>query len=725
VRLLANALALADADRAALLAAARPALLGNGAAAAGPASPGAVPTPLTRLIGREAEVSALRAALQDEDVRLITVTGPGGVGKTRLAIEVASGLRDAFADGVVFAELAPVRDPALVLAAVAAAVGVPDRGPRPLRDRLVSALGERELLLVLDNCEHLLPATSLIADLLTACPRVRVLASSRAPLGLAGERLWPVAPLALPHEGETRPDLGPAVTLFVARAQAVAPDFSLSETNAAAVSQICRHLDGLPLALELSAARMRIFQPADLLARLDRRLPLLTGGGSNLPPRQRTMQGAIAWSYDLLAPAERRLWQWLAVFVGGCTLEAVEAVAPRDLPDPLGALQTLVDHSLVTRDAGGDGASRFGMLETIREYGLEQLTASGEERAARDAHAAWCLAYAEQHAPDQFRDDDVVRRVETIAIEHANLLAALHHLAALEADEAHIRLAALLGPFWFLRSLHSVGRTCLERALARPTALPAAEAVALASLARLAMFQGDYAVAASALDRAEACAAACGDLRAQAFARAFQGVLAMFQGDYATAQPLAAEAETLARDGNAPFVASFARFQQARAIHFGGDLSRAEMIYREILAEPATPYHANLYRYVLGQVARTRGQHQEALSLYAASLQLFLDLGEHWSVATCLEGVATALGGLGRAEAAARLFGAAGTLRTTIATPMLQADRPDYERALAAVRADLGPDAFASAWVAGGALSASAAVAEATTEAAATLDAIN
>jgi predicted ATPase/DNA-binding XRE family transcriptional regulator len=656
VRLLAKALNLAETDRTALLAAARPAHLGNDTATSSLTYQRALPTPLTRLIGREAEIASLRAALQNEDFRLITVTGPGGVGKTRLVVEVAGRLRDRFPGGVVFAELAPVRDPELVLAAVTSAAGVQDRGARPLRDSLVSALGERELLLVLDNCEHVLPATPLIADLLQSCPRLRVLATSRTPLGLSGERLWPVAPLALPRAGETGPTLGPAVTLFAERALAVAPDFRLTAANTSAVSQICRYLDGLPLAIELAAARMRLFQPAALLERLDRRLPLLTGGGRDLPPRLRTLADAIAWSHDLLSPAEQRLFRRLSVFIGGFTVEAVEAISPPDIPDPLAAFQALVDHSLVTRGGSVDGASRFGMLETIREYGLERLATSGEERAARDAHAAWCLAFAEQYAPDQFRDDDVVARVEMISAEHANLMAALAHFAATEADEAQVRLAALLGPFWFLRSLHSVGRACLERALARPSAVPAVDAAALVNLARLATFQGDSAVATAALVRAEERAEAAGDSLALAFVRLFQAVLAIFQGDFAAAEPWAAEAETLARAGNDPFTAAFARFQRARAIHYGGDLSRAEMLYREILAEPATPYHANLYRYNLGRVARTRGQHADALALYAASLQLFLDLGEHWSVATCLEGVATALGGLSRAEAATRLL---------------------------------------------------------------------
>jgi predicted ATPase/DNA-binding XRE family transcriptional regulator len=431
VRMLADALALSETDRQALLTAARPVLLGYGSPVAPPASLGSLPAPLTRLIGRQTELATLSAGLQDAEVRLLTVTGPGGVGKTRLAIAAAAAMPEAFHDGVVFVDLSPLTDAALVLPMIAGTLGVQASLGQPLIATLATFVAAKRLLLLLDNCEPVLGAAPDVVTLLAESPHLMVLATSREPLRVRGEQEFPLLPLPLPAFDHLPviEDLAqsPAVALFLERARAVQPDFALTADTALAVAAICRHLDGLPLAIELAAARVKILPPPALLARLQQRLPLLTGGGRDLPARQRTMRNAIAWSYELLTPEEQRLFSRLAVFVGGCTLEAAEAVCPTDDDSTYGVLEgvaSLVDKSLMREDHGSGGEPRYLMLETVREFALEQLQASGEEATIRMRHATWCLALAEQTAP-LLRGSGARAGFPGLEREHGNLRAAL------------------------------------------------------------------------------------------------------------------------------------------------------------------------------------------------------------------------------------------------------------------------------------------------------------
>ncbi len=351
------------------------------------------------------------ALLAQPTIRLLTLTGPGGTGKTRLSLALAEQVTPTFPDGVVFVSLARLDDPALVASAIAERLGVRERAEQTLRGILMTHLAGKHLLLILDNFEHVLPAAPLVAELLGACPALIVLTTSRAPLRLSGEHLYPVSPLALPDAGRLPPleELGQtaAVRLFVDRVRAVKPEFVLSESNASAVVEIVRRLDGLPLALELVAARARVLSPAALSARLDRSLPLLTGGAQDLPERQRTLRDTIAWSYDLLRPHEQALFRRLGVFSGGCTLEAAETVANLDEPFAvLEGMAPLLDASLLQSEEQ-DAEPRYTMLATIREFALERLIESGEEPTTRDRHARFFLDLAERPLPDTSSENRV------------------------------------------------------------------------------------------------------------------------------------------------------------------------------------------------------------------------------------------------------------------------------------------------------------------------------
>jgi predicted ATPase/transcriptional regulator with XRE-family HTH domain len=481
-----------------------------------PTLPYPLPVPLTPLIGRAREVATVSATLQRADVRLLTLLGPPGVGKTRLGLQVASDLRASFRAGVCFVALATIRDPDLVPAAIAQALDVHDAGDRPLIETLQAYLRDKHLLLVLDNVEQVVAAAPMISALLAAAPELKVLSTSRIALHLSGEHEYAVPPLELPDLLHLPPAEAlaacPSVALFQARAQAVQPNFMLSSANAQAVAALCHRLDGLPLVLELAATRCKVFSPEALLARLDQRLPLLSTGARDLPPRQQTLRSAIAWSYDLLSAAEQMLFERLAVFAGGWTLHAAEAIcgdaetsrraSTEPVPEQSGTaapypalavsvvdlLMSLIDHSLVQQVAivkpGVSDEPRFTMLETIREYALERLMERGEEEILRWHYAAYYLALAEQ-AEQGLQGPDARRWLDRLETEHDNLRAVLAFCLesrdlgpeasgqespilkpqAFSRIEIGLRLAAALWWFWWARGHGSEGRRWLAQVL--------------------------------------------------------------------------------------------------------------------------------------------------------------------------------------------------------------------------------------------------------------------
>jgi predicted ATPase/DNA-binding CsgD family transcriptional regulator len=732
-----------------------------------PASPpmhSSLPIPLTRLIGRDAEVAALRHALVDERVRLFTLTGAGGTGKTRLAIAVAAAAATAFPDGTYFVDLAPVREPDLVVPTIATTFGLRESADRSLRAGLGRFLATKRLLLLLDNCEHVLAASLEIAAMLGANPDLTVLATSRAPLRIRGEREFPLPPLDTPKADlsldENELAAMPAVALFVERAGECQPDFALTAENAADVAAICRRLDGLPLAIELAATRIKILPPAALLARLEPRLPLLSGGGRDLPARQRTMRDSVAWSYDLLSPAEQAAFRRLCVFVGGFTIEGAEAIVERcGTPSVLDLLASLVDKGLVRRSAGS-GEPRFAMLETIREYGLERLEAETERETAHRRHAAYFLTVAERAEP-RLRGPDQALWSARLETEHDNLRAALAWLLA-EVDRAEdaLRLGGALHWFWYLRGHHREGLRWLEASVAfsREDAPSSARVRALAGAGLFASHLADYPRSRARLRESLAIGRTLGNASDVAYALHILAFSELLHMNHEELQAIAEESVSLFRLAGdrwgvanalcllgmvlivsrdpaaaaAPLDESLTLARElgdtrgiARALHYTGEVAR--FLGDDERARPLYAESLHLYRELddrssaaivlddLGYVAAHQGDPRRALASFLEALGEHTEAAALFLIAHSLAGIAGVATMLHRPTEAARLFGASAALCERIGAAIWPVEKVDHDRHLGEARNRLGEAAFAAAFAAGRELPTEEAIAAAFT----------
>lgn len=700
--------------------------------------------PLTRLIGRDREVAALIELLQKSDTRVVTLTGPGGVGKTRLALEVGREVNQVASDAVKFVDLTPIVQPGAFLSAIATCLGVRESNGRQLMSDLKAFLRDRRTLLILDNFEQILDAAPLLADLLGACPQLSALVTSRVVLRLSGEYAFPLPPLPLPAAASSVSvsavqDIG-SIQLFVERARHARGGFDLTTENAPIIAEICRRLDGLPLALELAAARIRVLPPAMLLARLDRRLPLLTGGARDIPARQQTLRATIAWSHDLLSPSDQVLFRRLAVFAGGFTIEAAEEVCGsepgggerqhdttvRSTFEPvLDGLASLVDQSLLRAlDDPVEGTvhgSRFSLLETIREFALEQLEIRGESDGIREAHAAYFLALAEREERASFvlQAEGVVARLN---VEHANLIAALTWFQEKQNVPSMLRLAVGLHWFWSVRGYLREGRNWLEGVLAQSddTVDPTLRVRALMGLGRIIHYQGDQVGAGQQYDHALTIARSVGDVLGVVSALSGLGALAAYRQDYEQATLLGEEAllllPSLADPALAASYSSSTLSNLGFAAHGLGNLALARDRFEQALAGFRSAGNiGGLIRALQhsASLARDEGDMERALSHYRESLTLALDSGDERIAAAAFAGIATIAATFSEYESAASLFGVAKALRARSGSPIVSVpfDRDAYARAEALSRACLGDAAYERAWAHGQSLSLSQALA--------------
>ena len=711
-----------------------------------------LPNQPTTFIGRAEEVSTAREMLLRQDVQLVTFTGPGGTGKTRLSLEVAAGLVDDYKDGVFFVPLGDSTESEQVVSRIAQQLEVREAGSQPLFQNLKDYLRDKHILLLLDNFEQLTPAAPVVAELLAAAPLLKVLVTSRVLLNLRGEHEMPILPLATPDLKET-PSLeqlaeNESVKLFVARAQAVQASFSLTENNASAVTQICRRLDGLPLAIELAAARVRMLSPQAILSRLNERLKLLTGGAQDLPARQRTLRNTLDWSYSLLDEQEKTLHARLGVFVGGFSLEAAEAICnPKGEMDMLEGITSLVNNSLLKQEVTTSGEPRFRMLETIREYAVERLAQSGEMPLLQKQHAHYYATIVIDEAGIALIGPKAIHWLNWLQIEHDNVLAALAWSQSTpEWGDLGLPLVSWLNWFWYRRGFLSEGRLWTERVLDSPAA--AAETPARAMVvhmsALLAMWQGDLHIAEARTRQGLHLIQKLEDEQSMPWSLMGTGVVLINRGMDQEAHALLKEAQALFNEQGIPYMHAITLVHLGNVALGLGDpveasqwLDQAHQLFREIAEEWGLSFVLNN----LGEVARVRGNYDQAGKYYEEceallrssgdkgdlarlihslgyialhqgnyvhaeerfheSLAMFRKLGNKRGIAECIAGLSSLRAKQGKLQTAAKMLAAAESLLSASGADWWPADRVEVEATQAILKSSLGQDELDASSAAG------------------------